>query len=151
MISSVIEENSLFQSILDDFANSELSEPGRAALNEDAPHVRTGLRGEISFLEKRKDILAVMLMESFRSQDPDTSLFQCIEVAMPQAAKEGSSLRLVHEFFTGFVPLLAFVVLKDRWCDYFGYDKREVLGTFVESFVASHVETHPQRQRVDAR
>ena len=142
---------SLFQKILDDYSHSDAFGAGQAVHKKGAPNVRSAMRGELSFLEKRKDILAVMLMESFKSQDPDTSLFQCIQVAMkPILNKRHSSERLVHEFFTGFIPLLAFVVLKDRWCDYFGYDEEEVVEQFVESFIAAHVETHPGGQRTDS-
>jgi len=135
---------SLFQKILDDFSCSEVFAAGQAAHEKGTRDVRTVMKGELSFLEKRKDIFAVMLMESFKSHDPDTSLFQCIQVAMRSILNtRQSSARLVHEFFTGFIPLLAFVVLKDRWCDYFGYDKEEVVEQFVESFMATHVEGHP--------
>ena len=142
---------SLFQKMLDDYSHSDVFGAGQADHEKGAPDVRTAMRGELSFLEKRKDILAVMLMESFKSHDADTSLFQCIQVAMkPILDKRHSLERLVHEFFTGFIPLLAFVVLKDRWCDYFGYDEEEVVEQFVESFIAAHVETHPGGQRTDS-
>jgi len=135
---------SLFQKILDDFSHSDFSGSGQAVHKKGATDVRRAIREELSFLERRKDIFAVMLMESFKSEDPDTSLFQCIHVAMRSVLnKRQSSARLVHEFFTGLIPLLAFVVLKDRWCEYFGYDKEEVVEQFVESFIASHVETRP--------
>ena len=54
-----------------------------------------------------------------------------------------STPQLVHEFFTGFIPLIAFVVLKDKWCDFFQADKDEVLEQFVKFFAVSHVATHP--------
>jgi AcrR family transcriptional regulator len=135
---------SLFQKILDDFADSGSIQPGRSARGIDARDVKKVIREEISFLEKRKDIFAVMLMESFKSQDQGGPLFQCAEAALKSPSESpGSSLRLVHEFFTGLVPLLAFVVLEDKWCKYFRCDKEEVLEQFLESFVASHIETHP--------
>jgi AcrR family transcriptional regulator len=135
---------SLFQKILDDFSEPETLKTGPAD-QKNAGSMKRAMREEISFLEKRKDIFAVMLMESFKSKDPDTSLFRCAELAMNSASsKSGSTPRLVHEFYTGFVPLLAFVVLRDKWCDYFQCDKEQVLEQFIESFIASHVGTHPE-------
>ncbi len=133
---------SLFQKILDDLSASGVSGiPTPAAQGEG---VTMALREEISFLAKRKDIFAVMLMESLKSQDPDLSLFKCAEVAMRSVSGDRTSTRqLVHEFFTGFIPLIAFVVLKDKWCDFFQCDKDEVLEQFIEFFAASHVATHP--------
>ena len=133
---------SLFQKILDDFTVSEASRTATQAAHTEG--VATALREEILFLTKRKDIFAVMLMESFKSQDPDMSLFKCAEIAMRSASgNRMSAPQLVHEFFTGFIPLIAFVVLKDKWCDFFQCDKEEVLEQFVQFFAASHVATHP--------
>ncbi|MGA2109148.1 MAG: TetR/AcrR family transcriptional regulator [Syntrophorhabdales bacterium] len=133
---------SLFQKILNDLAASEVSRAATPAAH--AEEVATALREEISFLTKRKDIFAVMLMESFKSQDPDMSLFKCAEVAMRSVSgNRMSAPQLVHEFFTGFIPLIAFVVLRDKWCEFFRCDKDEVLEQFVEFFAASHVATHP--------
>jgi AcrR family transcriptional regulator len=133
---------SLFQKILDDFSASEVSRIATSAAHKEG--VTTALREEISFLTKRKDIFAVMFMESLKSQDRDMSLFKCAEVAMRSVSGgQTSAAKLVHEFFTGFIPLIAFAVLKDKWCDFFQRDKDEVLEQFVESFIASHVNTHP--------
>jgi AcrR family transcriptional regulator len=136
---------SLFRKILDDFAESEILKRGPGGEKE-PDDVKRAMREEIAFLERRKAIFAVMLMESFKSEDPDVSLFRCVELALESSSgKPDSPGRLVHEFFTGFIPLLAFVVLKDKWCDYFHCDREHALEQFIESFIASHVRTHPGR------
>jgi AcrR family transcriptional regulator len=136
---------SLFQKILDDFSESEVLKAGPGG--EKGPdEVKRAMREELSFLERRKDIFAVMLMESFKSEDPDISQFRCVELAQESSSgKPTTPGRLVHEFFTGFIPLLAFVVLKDKWCDYFHCDKEQALVQFIDSFIASHVQTHPEK------
>jgi AcrR family transcriptional regulator len=138
---------SLFQMILDDFSETEILKA--VPVNDwDSNNVKRAIRQEISFLEKRKDIFAIMLMESLKSEDGDRSLFRCVELAMKRSPGMPSSTGgLVHEFFTGFVPLLAFVVLKDKWCDYFQQDKEHVLVQFIKSFIASHIETHPENPK----
>ena len=49
---------------------------------------------------------------------------------------------LFHEFFTGFIPLIAFVALREKFCDYYQCDKEEALSFFVKSFKASHINSH---------
>ena len=84
-----------------------------------------------------------MLMESLKTHDQDTSLFKCPDLVM--AAEHGeprTKARLVHEFFTGFTPLITFVALQDKFCDYFHCDKKEALEYFVEAFATSHMDAH---------
>jgi AcrR family transcriptional regulator len=134
---------SMFQKILDDFSDEARPKIGHALEQATTDDTKEAIREEIALLEKRKDIFAVMLMESFKSQDQDMSLFRCIEAAMQRApGSDKSTEYLVHEFFTGFIPLLAFVALKDRWCEYFQCSKEEVLDQFVCTFFESHIKTH---------
>jgi AcrR family transcriptional regulator len=134
---------SLLRKILDELVETGILRAGQSR-EKGVDDVKRAMREEISFLEKRKDIFAIMLMESFKSDDSDRSLFRCVELAMKSSpGMGGSTARLVHEFFTGFLPLLSFVVLKDKWCNYFGQDKEQVLEKFIESFIRSHVKTDP--------
>jgi AcrR family transcriptional regulator len=134
---------SMFQKILDDFSDEARPKIGHALEQVTADDTKEAIREEIALLEKRKDIFAVMLMESFKSQDQDMSLFRCIDAAMQRTpGSDKSTEYLVHEFFTGFIPLLAFVALKDRWCEYFQCNKEEVLDQFVRTFFESHIKTH---------
>jgi hypothetical protein len=54
---------------------------------------------------------------------------------------------MVHEFFTGFIPLVLFVALRDRWCDYFGYAPEQVTGDFIEAFARSHLASQMKLDR----
>lgn len=49
---------------------------------------------------------------------------------------------LVHEFFTGFIPIVAFVALQDKWSEYFKCDSDKVLEYFMDSFEKSHLASH---------
>jgi AcrR family transcriptional regulator len=135
---------SLFRSILEEFSSSD--SPALVGLRSGTGlrDIPGALRAEVSFLEKRRNILAVMLMESLKTDDRDMSLFRCAELAMSSELRGAKTKsQLFHEFFTGFIPLIAFVALKEKWCDFFQCDRDEALGYFVESFIASHVDTHP--------
>jgi AcrR family transcriptional regulator len=134
---------SMFKKILDDFTDEAEPKIGHALKKGSTEGTKTAIREEIALLERRRDIFAVMLMESFKSQDEDMSLFHCIEAAMQKSSEFNNSTEyLVHEFFTGFIPLLAFVALKDKWCEYFKCSKDEVLEQFIDIFFESHVKTH---------
>jgi hypothetical protein len=52
-----------------------------------------------------------------------------------------AQLRLVHEFFTGFIPMVMFVALRDRWCGYFGHAHDQVTDDFIEAFARSHLDS----------
>ncbi len=136
---------SLFKGILDEFSSFKSPALDAFRSGEGVADIAGALKAEVSFLEKRKNILAVMLMESLKADDRDVSLFRCAELALSSSGHgEGKTKsRLFHEFFTGFIPLIAFIALKDKWCDFFQCDKDEALGLFLESFIASHVNTHP--------
>ena len=90
-----------------------------------------------------------MPMESLKADDRDMSLFRCAEPAMSSDLKGAKTKsQLFHEFFTGFIPLIAFVALKEKSCDFFRCDRDEALGYFIGSFIASHVDTHPSNNEM---
>ncbi|UCF82811.1 MAG: helix-turn-helix transcriptional regulator [Desulfobacteraceae bacterium] len=123
--------------------------------NMDA-NIQKEIQEEIKFLAKRKKIISVMLMESFKSKAKDNFLFQCAEIVVNHDAKRlmeeiGERKRekfpekqrfLVHEFFTGFIPVVAFVALRDKWAEYFKCDSDKVLEYFIDSFTSSHLASH---------
>jgi hypothetical protein len=94
-----------------------------------------------------------MLAEALKSSQRDDLILRCAELVMQaehgaDLTREGrdprnkpAQLRLVHEFFTGFIPMLVFVALRDRWCSYFGHDPDRVIDDFVEAFARSHLSS----------
>ena len=139
---------SLFRDIVEELAGAE-SRDGRLPIPDvKAPETREGFRDEISFLDRKRRIIAVMLMESLKAGDEDTSLFRCAELVMGDHAHEGPKTieETIHEFFTGFIPLVAFVALREKFCDYFKCDGKEAQEAFVDAFMASHVESHVRRE-----
>ncbi len=143
----------LFTSILDELAVQLES----AAPEQPPPRgnraIKAKIREEVEQLADRKRILSVMLMEALRSDDRDDILFQCAELVMrheeqrqPSRPKRRSKAAMqrhrVHEFFTGFMPLLAFVTLRDKWCDHFGCDPTTLQDDFLDAFTRSHLASH---------
>lgn len=116
--------------------------------------VHDKIRKEIEFMLKRKKILSVMLMESLKGDDKEYYLFKCFEnvfnneldhIAEMDMNKEEYSSEvqrfLVHEFFTGFIPIFSLVVFMDKWCEYFNCDPELLMSNFLESFNKSHLVT----------
>ena len=48
----------------------------------------------------------------------------------------------IHEFFTGILPVISFVVFRDKWSDYFNMDNTKLLDDFIEVFEKAHLNTH---------
>jgi AcrR family transcriptional regulator len=134
---------SLFRSILEEMeANFGLVDPHKGY----AQHWEV-LREEVDFLGQRRKILSVMLMEALKNEESAPFLFQCAELVFKEHLKIQSNglprekqRILVHEFFTGFIPLLFFAALQDKWAGYFGCDPVRVKEDFLEAFTKTHLQ-----------
>lgn len=114
------------------------------------------IKAEIEYCKKQKRIITVMLMEALKKDGNSDFLFKCSELVIQQELdgikkkiqkldKEDLELQkryLVHEFFTGFIPIVAFVALQDKWSEYFGCDKDKALEYFLDSFTQTHLKSH---------
>ncbi|RPI73986.1 MAG: TetR/AcrR family transcriptional regulator [Desulfobacteraceae bacterium] len=105
------------------------------------------LGAEIDFLGQRRKILAVMLMEALKSEESKPFLFQCAELVFrehlemkAQGLPREKQSALVYEFFTGFIPLLFFTVLQEKWAGYFGCDPATVKEDFLKAFSKTHLQ-----------
>jgi AcrR family transcriptional regulator len=114
------------------------------------------LRDELAFLAGKRDMLAILFAEALKGKAANDSLFRSAEIvfghashAQPDAGGESAEqqFRTLHEFFSGFVPLLAFVVLRRGYARYFGVDEAEMTEQFIRSFTISHLASH---ERADA-
>ncbi len=132
---------SLFEQIL-----TELAEHARQAPTAEAPAptFREKMEAELKFMARRRKIIAVMLMEALKSTPTGNSLFECAGLvnARDQAGDQpaGADLqrRQAYEFFTGFIPVIAFVALQDKWSAYAGCDRDQAREYFLEAFEHTH-------------
>ena len=147
---------SIFKNIIHEIGEFvDLSAAGDDVENSDEPLERK-VRSEVEYCMKRKEIISVMLMEALKNDKKSNHLFQCAQIVIENemdgikkkmAAKHLDSpeerLRmLVHEFFTGFIPVVSFVALQEKWCDYFDCDKAKALDYFMDSFARTHLISH---------
>jgi AcrR family transcriptional regulator len=122
----------------------------------DVQQLQRKIKDEIEYCRKRKKIIAVMMMEALKVDGNAGFLFQCAEMVIQQEMDgirkkiQGADLLspeervryLLHEFFTGFIPIISFVSLQEKWCEYFDCDKEKALYYFIESFTQTHLTGH---------
>ncbi|WP_026478712.1 TetR/AcrR family transcriptional regulator [Alkaliphilus transvaalensis] len=110
---------------------------------------------EIDYLSCKERILSILFMEALKSGNSSDALFKCAEVIINH---EGSSIMqftdnkdftkeelesfFVYEFFTGIIPIISFITLKDKWCKYFNIDEDKLMDYFMEAFKKTHLNSH---------
>lgn len=145
---------SLFRGVIDELTEHLKSSPPPPAAAKSVS-IRDKIRQEIAFLEKKKRILSVMLMEAFKNEDREDFLLKCAEMSIKQEDEyfTGSRLHkfsgsaseqeyLVFEFFTGFIPVITFVAMKDKWTRHYNCDGDELLELFLDSFEKAHLTAY---------
>ena len=154
---------SLFDEILEELGTHNGSGgPGSTADTGDSiDRARRKIERELNYLSGRKRIISVMLMETLMSANAGDHLFRCAEAVLERADSsprnpEGTShdderLRsLTAEFFTGFLPLVGFVALRDKWCKFFACDPRKAHEYFLDAFTQSHLASQMHRRESDS-
>ena len=108
------------------------------------------------FMESKKNIIRIMIMESLKTSEEKPPLFKFAELAMnDESEKIKDMLRnkginvdidideaLVADFFTGFIPMMSFAVYRDKWSKYFHIDEEELKKKFFDVFLTTHLEFH---------
>ncbi len=100
------------------------------------------------FIDQRKDLVRIVLMESLKDSTQDPPLFRLARALMeppsgPPADRSGAeALEMVTEFFTGIVPIVLFMVFHERWARSFGVDDAAIHQHFVAAFEQTHIAHH---------
>ena len=145
---------SIFQNIIEELekmVNRPSPDDDPAGIKES---LQKKIRGEIKYLERRKKIIALLMMEAIKTGGKSDFLFQCAEiVAQLELDRKGKTMvtdndperktqYLLYEFFTGFIPIVSFIALQDKWCSYFNYDKGKAFNYFINAFTKTHLTEH---------
>ena len=110
----------------------------------------------LMFLEERRDILKIMLTESLKSNDKEAPLFGFLRRVFDQDREKvvselkkhgmeaGEDLQpfIVTEFFTNIIPIVSYIVFKDKWCRAFNIEPSTLRDLFVEAFKSTHLAYH---------
>ena len=143
---------SLFESIVTELGAQLAERTAAATARGQQPSLRQTLAEEIQLLQARRGILSVVLMEALQGKTSALPLFDCADLVIAGEASEGeptergsSALATRHrafEFFTGFLPLVAFVALGDKWSRHEACSRDQALEYFLDAFERSHLSAH---------
>jgi len=114
------------------------------------------IRNMIDFLEKHRSALKLIFMESIKTSSDYPAIFGIFETLFrDQMAKmrtkgilyTAGAQELIYEFFTGFMPMMTFIVFHDQWARHFKISEEKAKKDFLESFIRSHVTNANYRLR----
>lgn len=104
------------------------------------------------FALRNSDIIRIMFIDSLKKSNLKPIIYKVVE-AMIQAEQSKGGLsetdnaydvqeRRIAEFFTGIIPLYAYLCFSESWVDYFAIDKQRFDEQFLAIMTASHGAYH---------
>lgn len=115
-------------------------------------------------LESKKDIIRIIAIEGLKGGSEDYSVFQFIDPVMQDSQERVRKMGFtgidnrkfcLFSIFTGMIPIMMFVSLKDKWAQYYGYDGQEAMAEFTklykEHFIHAMIDilTHYDKNSAD--
>jgi len=115
------------------------------------------MEGIMDFMAERRDTFIIMMMESLKASDERPPLFRYSEIAMSDESERIKQMMrdkgfnvdaidmdeaLVADFFTGLMPLISFIVYREKWAEYFHIDPKELKEKFFSIFLITHIAFH---------
>jgi AcrR family transcriptional regulator len=111
------------------------------------------IKEEIKYLQSKRKLLSILMMEALKDKNTNHALFLCAKSVIQSEMEERLSekgfdnphheqLYNLHEFFTGFIPLIAFIIFQDKWIKLFNGSKKNSVDDFIEIFTKTHLATH---------
>ena len=137
IVEQIIEEGRALQETV-------LQEMGEAPTGEPVPEelYKKGLAKALEMLERRKDVLNIVYMQALKKQESKNPLFRYFDstLQMPlfpgeHAARPADRVALsIQTFYLGFLPLLCFVLLNEKWCQHYHVPLEEAKARFLDRF-----------------
>jgi TetR/AcrR family transcriptional regulator len=101
----------------------------------------------LTFIEERKELFTIVIAELLKDTERRALILSHFNEELlrhdryfPQFRAVGDARQsIVTEFFTGFLPFIMFVLLKDPWKRLYGQDEAELREMFLKAFEATHV------------
>lgn len=125
-------------------------------MDDDPSVLRKQLTSMVHFLNERREMIKIMVMESIKEDENPPSLFKYVDILLnhdsngimkkmkehhPDQSDSNHRL-LIQEFFTGVMPLISFAIWGRQWCTYFGCPPDRLVEYFIDSFVETHMALH---------
>lgn len=113
-----------------------------------------------SFMESKEYTIRIMMMESMKSSEGPPPLFRLLEIATGEPSQEIIEMlkerglhvdvdideAVIADFFTGMIPMISFIVYRDRWSKHFNIDMKELKKKFFNVFRITHLAYHKVQQ-----
>jgi len=145
--------NSLFELLISRMR--DYAESTRVDLN-DAQSIEKKIGMEVDFLKENQSTLSLLWMESLKSGREPNPLIQIASKVIeseladrdfptpPKNAKQRAKHNeaLVHEFFTGIMPVLAFVAFGDAFSKQLNIEPAKCRKLFLSAFLNAHLSSH---------
>jgi len=139
--------NELFRSEMD-LLKEEL---GQALFQRDVQslaEMKAATRVFLEYVASKKKLLQVLMSGAILSETIQPQLFQLLDfttaVGLEIAQKAGrvptemTGDEVLHELFTGLLPLIQFVILRDGLKAYYGWDEEHLNDYFITSWLHQH-------------
>ncbi len=101
----------------------------------------------LGYITSKKELLKIIVSETIRQDTSLPHLFQLLDVStavgVEAAQKAGRSLPdeeepLLHELFSGLLPLIHYVLLRDHLKEYYGWQEKTMDDRFVAYWLRHH-------------
>jgi len=134
---------SLFRKII-----AELTHKTAIDINPDRP-LKDKIRNEIDFLKGKRNILSIMVMEQMKD-NRSNHFFKISKVVIEEELRtrainmDSRTLQrsFIHEFFTGLIPVIMYVIFEEKWAEFNGFSKNTLPDDFIEIYENTHLKTH---------
>ncbi len=139
----------LFQNAIDDFSNhiawSIFLQP--EVLNSDTA-IDAAMDVFIKFIEDRRELFTVAVMELLKDSERRIRIIELLGLEIEKQYKAfeksfgpnpPSAQEMVTEFFTGFLPFIMFVILKEPWKQLYKQDDHEITALFKAAIRGTHI------------
>ena len=103
----------------------------------------------LAYAAERKKFLSILLSSALMQPDVQQHLFQLLDVSAAAGlsvedegggkAASPDEQALLHELFTGLLPLVTFVLLRQGLVSYYGWDEAGLNQCFIENWLGQHL------------
>jgi AcrR family transcriptional regulator len=139
----------LFQGAIQDFSKHiEWSVFLKPDVLDSDTAIDTAMDVFFKFIEERRELFTVAVMELLKDSERRIRIIELLglEIEKQYKALENSfgsrppsAQEMVTEFFTGFLPIIMFVILKEPWKQLYKQDDHEITALFKAAIRGTHI------------
>jgi AcrR family transcriptional regulator len=124
----------------------------------DSPEAEAVMQRYRDFMEERRDVLKIMMIESIKGDEPTSPMFNLVDIPVEEGFDEEAVVadlqsrgfgmdqdrqqRMVTEFFTGVMPDVCLAIFREKWCHHFGIAEEELDAMYQKAIDETHSEHH---------